>query len=821
MAIISFADVQYELNGGWTNDDGWQNKQDMYAGLNTLWNTFAEVPADNAQYTWTALDSCKGNVNNGIPWACYAPYTMKGDFFADAATKAKFQWLVDYMQYVCTLQKVEADLLQYNTWSDNGAFLRYNLQAFFLNTQRTAWPVSADYKAYGNIDYFQSYWKHGFANPNTVDADAPYTLQAPYREDMVDGVVIKYTFMGWYDNPVFEGKKITTIDKNTEGTLYAKWGEYIPAVSEVSAMPNGTVTSMRGTTTYFDGEEAYLQDYTGGMHVIFPEGTTLAEDTEYTVNGIKNIVNGTPSLTVTEVVEQEPASAIVPIVVDRICFLPDYAGMLIKLEGKRIAGYSADGYPSFCDEYDTIASYKLQIDQTTFYNRRKVDIVAVVEPCNSLRLRAFADDVIPSAPMGHDAHVYETISIGQEQSGKQVTCNLSNDWMFSVVLDNFNSNKPNDIASGSRSVVLHNGFLYFPNRDANQPTYVNFKKVNIADGDMFDVIPVADYLFKSRGDATKDYVFGPANDLKLDNAGHILAANFISSAKGEYQVWVMDDIDNGKGRLLICDTTLNADFANTAIRFDAFGVSGDVTKDAIVMAASANTGDVYYWNIQNGKWDGKHYCIKTKGEHNFSYAPQIFPIEGGMFYVDGYNDYPILFDMQGNNLGWFDTTDDGGMAPLVTNRNGQVRRTGHNGVVEFELGGEYFLVMAGGNTINKPASTFVLYKFADKERVFANMTQLWEFPYDGMGDTSNDVRVAVPCVRIVDEHTAKIAVYTNNNGYGVYTLSVDVADIPTDSQSATDESSKNLQNVRKVFRDGQVYILRNGKTYTITGVEVE
>lgn len=27
--------------------------------------------------------------------------------------------------------------------------------------------------------------------------------------------------------------------------------------------------------------------------------------------------------------------------------------------------------------------------------------------------------------------------------------------------------------------------------------------------------------------------------------------------------------------------------------------------------------------------------------------------------------------------------------------------------------------------------------------------------------------------------------------------------------------------VRKVFRDGQVYILRNGKTYTTTGVEVK
>ncbi len=805
-AAMSFADVTYELNGGWTNDDGWQNKQDMYETMNRMWNKFANVPDDFAHYTWASLDSCKGDVAKGIPTACYG-YTsvpaMTATFFADADVKAKFQWLVDYMQYVCTLQKVTSDL----TAEGNDAFLRYNLQAFFLNTQRTSWPVTANYEAYGNIDYFQATWRHGFANPTKVESE--YILQAPYKETEVDGITVKWTFDGWYADKDFKGEKVLKIDASTTGTLYAKWVEYIPTITEVIALADGTATKIQATTTFIDDNTAYLQDATGGMRVIFPAGTTLAKDTKYTVIGTKSVENGAPTLTVTEIVASEASATVVPILVDQVKSLADYVGTRIKLEGKRIAGYSADGDPLFRDDYDTIASYKLPIDQTTFTIRRKSDVIAVVEQNNGLRLRAFVENITPAAPAGRDAHEYEPMVIGSSEY------NLSNEWLFSVVLDNFNSNKPNDIASGSRAVVLHNGFLYFPNRDANQPTYVNFKKVNVADGDMFDAIPAADYLFRKEGMAGNAYVFGPANDLKKDNAGHIVASNLITSAKGEFQVWVMDDIDNGKGTLLICDTTLNNDYSqNTTLRIDAIGVYGDVTKDALVMAAASSTSDVYYWQIKDGKWDGNHEWIPTEGGYNFSYAPQIFPIENDMFYVDGFNNYPILFNMDGEALDFFDMSDETCKA-LVTNRNGQTRATGHNGLAEFELGGEYFLLMAGNNTAGNPASTFVLYKCKDENRAFAEMTQMWEFPYDGMGSVSNDVRTAVPYVQIVDDNTAKLCVYTNNNGYGVYTFTVGAA-----SGVENNKAEENIA-VEKKMINGQLYIIRNNVYYNVMGSMVK
>lgn len=814
VATISFAEVTYEYNGGWANEDGWQNKQDMYSGMNMLWNAFANVPDSlksekggmilNTHKIWLPLDSCAGDVAKGIPTHCYAaPYTMTNTFFEAEATKAKFEWLVEYMKYVCNLQKVEANLMD----SANSAFLRYNLQAFFLNTQRTAWPVSADYTDQGKVDYFQPYWKKGFVNPTSVTE--PYALQKPYKEELIEGVVVRYTFDGWYATEDFSGEKIDTLLPTTTGTLYAKWVEYIPTVSEVIAMEDGAETKISAITTYIDTTMAYLQDESAGMRVIFPAGTELKDGVRYIVKGIKSVVDGAPTLTVDTIEKSFVVDPIKPIVVEAVKSLGEYVGRLIQLDGKRIAGYDEAGDPSFRDDYDTIPTYKMPIDQATFTIRRKSDVVAVVEQANGLRLRGYVKNVKPSAPAGKDPHEYEDIQIGG------ATYELTNDWLFSVVLDNFNSNKPNDVASGSRSIVLHNGYLYFPNRDQNTPTYLNFKKVNVADGDMFDAIPAADYLFRSKGKAGNAFVFGPANDLKVDNAGNMIASNLITSAKGEFQIWLMTNIDKGEGQLLICDTTLNEDYAeNTTVRFDAIGVYGDVTKDAIIMAACASSSDVYYWNIKDGKWDGRHEWIPTEGGYNWGTAPQCFPIEGDMFYVDGFSNYPILFDMDGVVLDFFDMQDSVCVG-LVTNRNGNTRATGHNGLAEFELGGEYFLLMAGANTANSPASTFVLYKCKDENRVFAEMTQMWEFPYDGMGNVSNDVRTAVPYVLKVDENTVKFCVYTNNNGYGVYTFTgtgeVGVENITTNASTA----------VEKQVVDGQLYIIRNGVRYSVMGSVVK
>ena len=98
VATMSFAEVSYEYNGGWANEDGWQNKQDMYEGLNALWQDYKEVPENFAHYTWASLDSCAGDVAKGIPTATDISvnnYGLDGTMFEVEEVKNKFGWLMD------------------------------------------------------------------------------------------------------------------------------------------------------------------------------------------------------------------------------------------------------------------------------------------------------------------------------------------------------------------------------------------------------------------------------------------------------------------------------------------------------------------------------------------------------------------------------------------------------------------------------------------------------------------------------------------------------------------------------------------------------
>jgi len=96
---------------------------------------------------------------------------------------------------------------------------------------------------------------------------------------------------------------------------------------------------------------------------------------------------------------------------------------------------------------------------------------------------------------------------------------------------------------------------------------------------------------------------------------------------------------------------------------------------------------------------------------------------------------------------------------------------GHNGLAEFQVGEEYFVVMAATNTAGTPPSSFRLFKFADANKAFTGLDCLWTFPMKGMGGSSNAYRTAMPAVE-VNGNTAKIYVYTGENGYGMYEFKV-------------------------------------------------
>ena len=170
----------------------------------------------------------------------------------------------------------------------------------------------------------------------------------------------------------------------------------------------------------------------------------------------------------------------------------------------------------------------------------------------------------------------------------------------------------------------------------------------------------------------------------------------------------------------------------------------------------------------------------------------------------------MLFDLDGSLVQDFIDVPTGVKVPMANDTC--TMNTGHNGLCEFQIGSEYYLVMAATNVDGKPTSAFALYKYANEDREFSEMTPLWFFPHEGMGTAQVGSRVAVPSVEVKDDK-AYIYIYTLNNGYGVYEMTGVAAGDAVEfvGQEPAIKAEKRIEN-------GMLYIIRNGVRYNAQGV---
>ncbi len=183
------------------------DKDMMYAELNADYNTFYNQTSD-----WGVLSTFTA-ITDGMP--------SKGGrldltFFANEAMKAKWGWLLEYCDTICARQKVDADGKDLVLPSTNASYARYNVNAFFMNSIRASWPVSANYAECGvdaKNQEWKKFWGYELALPDTIAED--YTLPVMYREN--------YEFKGWYWNTDFTDGPVTVVPVKSNGTLYAKF----------------------------------------------------------------------------------------------------------------------------------------------------------------------------------------------------------------------------------------------------------------------------------------------------------------------------------------------------------------------------------------------------------------------------------------------------------------------------------------------------------------------------------------------------------------------------------------------------------------------
>ena len=181
------------------------DKDGMYANLNEDYNTFYRQNSN-----WGKLSTFTA-ITEGMP-----TFGSKLDltFFADPVMGAKWGWLLEYCDTVVARANAEGAGL--TVPSTNASFMRYNVNAFFMNSVCPSWPKSADYATCG-IDAenqeWKKFWGYDFALVDTIAED--YTLPAMYRKN--------YTFDGWFWEKDFSGAAVTVVPVKSNGTLYAKF----------------------------------------------------------------------------------------------------------------------------------------------------------------------------------------------------------------------------------------------------------------------------------------------------------------------------------------------------------------------------------------------------------------------------------------------------------------------------------------------------------------------------------------------------------------------------------------------------------------------
>lgn len=754
MTILSFAaggNITYELNGGVTNDYGWTNKIDMLVSFSADYNTVSGKTTN-----WGAATTA-GQIQA-------ATFNVMYEVFGHATVGPKWTWLKDYVIKVATDTK-HASLA--GLQSGNNTYWRGAIDGFFTNSQfaKGAWNECPNFTTAGLPESFIPTWAHAFAGPATYDGLAEIILPSPYKAG--------FTFDGWYDNETFTGNKITSIAVGAEGdkTLYAKWIEYIPTCLEVKSLTNGTSTKAGGTITYVSGTTVYIQDASAGLMVEFTEAQTVIVGDKINILGTvtdlgayKKITDATLSSKETGSVPAHQTIALTTLKGDPAAYMFEY----INLEGLKIVSYGT-GSVVLADDAENTITLIADLNQTTLPVNTKVNVKAVVTFDTEVKIITVAGKVTAAPVPRPDAQTYAPI-----EEGKYT---LTSRWLISNTLDNLSAN-PIGTNSMVRGMTAKDGKMYFIDREHTRLTVVDG-----ATGNKLAPIALSSNLFKHTfKDKNGNDSIGVAglwgyNDIKQDAAGNILLGNLVDSKARPFQVWKVNLAD-GTGTLIIDEILgLNPDFSTSTIRFDAFGVYGDVNTNAIIMAANASALEAYRWDITNGVAgpaeailiDNSTDGTFLKGLTNPGSAPQIFPMDENYFYLDGNATLPTLIDMSGEIVdGFYNVPKE-----VEDWSAGIGNKQGHNGLIEFEMGGEHFFLMASTNTLGTPPSAFRLFKWANANKEFKDIKSLWTLPANGMGSASNPYRTAIPMVEVDEVNkVATVYLYTGENGYGVYEFKI-------------------------------------------------
>lgn len=283
------------------------------------------------------------------------------------------------------------------------------------------------------------------------------------------------------------------------------------------------------------------------------------------------------------------------------------------------------------------------------------------------------------------------------------------------------------------------------------------------------------------------------NQVGFDEYGHFYAATYSANSEGngQYEVYTVDlttgavtsvgDLffDGGLGRIDYCD------------------VIGDITgaeANATVMAVTcaADNMNVFKWVREkgSGEWMGgwtdqaTFQAIKAgqtypNGITGFSTGSVLKIVRDGsksgnvnMFYIDGFTSAPALYGSDGamidniSNADLKKTDKETG----VTTGTVPEPALGTNGIAEGSVGKTNLMIYSEGQ-YDAPHKCQAVITTVDENMSFESMKPLWIVPADGLGQTTDGVRVHSLFCLPQEDGSALLLTFKCYNGMGVYKIS--------------------------------------------------
>lgn len=282
------------------------------------------------------------------------------------------------------------------------------------------------------------------------------------------------------------------------------------------------------------------------------------------------------------------------------------------------------------------------------------------------------------------------------------------------------------------------------------------------------------------------------NQVGFDEYGHFYAATYSANSlgDGQYEVYTVDlttgavtsvgDLffDGGLGRIDYCD------------------VIGDITgaeANATVMAVTcaADNMNVFKWVREKGSdewmggWTGQatFQAIEAgqtypNGITGFSTGSVLKIVRDGsksgnvnMFYIDGFTSAPALYGSDGamidniSNADLKKTDKETG----VTTGTVPEPALGTNGIAEGSVGKTNLMIYSEGQ-YDAPHKCQAVITTVDENMSFESMKPLWIVPADGLGQTTDGVRVHSLFCLPQKDGSALLLTFKCYNGMGVYKI---------------------------------------------------